>query len=91
MHLILDIGNTNTKLAVFEANDLKALELVEGVPDARALNGVVQRYPEVQAAILSSVVTQVDGVREYLQRFDPWVELRPGLPLPIQNAYDTPE
>ena len=91
MNLIIDIGNTRAKVALFSCGGLLESYIVE--PLTREWVGdLLEKYPDVNQAIVSStrnnideVVAMLDGVVEYVVGF------KPGLtPIPIGNDYHTP-
>lgn len=90
MNLIIDIGNTVTKLAVFHQN-----EMIDMVYDTNhsldKLNNVCERYTICQG-ILSSVIHLNDIIESQLRslRF-PLLRLDYQTPLPITNLYRTPK
>ncbi|SFG61665.1 type III pantothenate kinase [Pedobacter insulae] len=66
MHnLVIDIGNTNSKLAVFNARDLVHYQRV-GEIGLNDLKEILDAYP-VQNFTISSVRTGVDGLVDYLK------------------------
>lgn len=90
MNLIIDIGNSAAKLAVFEQGDIKEVlrcsnQTLEG------LELFCAKYP-IKRGIVSSVITLSDELRERLQRlpFD-MLEFTYKTPVPIRNLYQTPE
>ncbi|MFA9389769.1 MAG: type III pantothenate kinase [Prolixibacteraceae bacterium] len=91
MNLIIDIGNTRTKIALF-----KGEELVKSFPtDAFKLVDLQELradYPNITKAIVSSVKHQsTDVVRWLKNELDFVLELDHNSFIPIQNLYETPE
>lgn len=89
MNLIVDIGNTRTKLAVFEGGKLLCERCVECVDDqvlAELLGG-----RRAERAILATTRDGVEPtmrvVRMHTERF---LEFTAATPTPIGNAYRTP-
>lgn len=90
MNLIIDIGNTVAKLAVFDGEDV-----VEVVRDS---NRTLERLPEVCRTYTvekAIVATVVDLSREVLSRLEslaiPVLWLDEKTPLPVENLYETPQ
>lgn len=92
MNLILDIGNTLSKVAVFNDNNIVFMDKYENlsVDDIRK---VIDDYPEIDCAIVSSVA-------DYDVRIDAFLEQKYGLGyikfthstrMSIKNGYATPE
>lgn len=90
MNLIIDIGNTNVKLAVFENNEIINFETV----DYAELLDVLVEYNvkfNITKSILSNVSAEVDGVIEFLQNHYYHINLTNKTNLPISINYNTPE
>lgn len=89
MNLVIDIGNTAAKLAVFDGN-----ELLEVCYDSnRSLNGLEElckKFP-LEKGILGSVVTLDRNLRHQLGRLPfELLLIDPGTPLPVTNRYRSP-
>lgn len=91
MNLVIDIGNTRIKLALFNDYDLMfnvPLDELK-VGDLRILCG---EHPQLDKAILSSVREYPDEVRDFLSaRFSHFIEFNHQTLVPITNRYQTPE
>jgi len=88
--LIIDIGNTLVKLAVFNNDRADTIEHLPSI-DTESLQNLLAKYPEIKSSIISSV-------RNYPAELDRWLEnhfyhirLSPSTPLPFNNKYNTPE
>ena len=90
MNLIVDIGNTVAKLAVFEQGEpLEVIRCSNQTLDQ--LPVLCRKYP-IRRGIVSSVVTLSDTVLEQLARWDfPIIRLTHETPVPIKNLYKTPQ
>lgn len=90
MNLIVDIGNTRTKYAVYEDGDWVVRGM--GVTEAHDLaSAYLQRGQEVNM-ILSSTGSISEEVREYLRSVSTFFcEMSSEMPLPIKLGYDTPK
>ncbi len=93
MNLVIDVGNTLTKAALFKGHELKALWKGE-VLDRDSLLGFIEGH-QVGAAIISSVRQDdkgVDAGYRFLNEMD-FTVLKAGLHLehPLKIRYKTPE
>lgn len=90
VNLIVDIGNTVAKLAVFESNELKEVAYTSN-ETLSGLKDFYEKYP-IKKCIVSSVVDVKDEARNNLKLLDiPVVEMNHELKLPVKNLYSTPE
>ena len=90
MNLIVDIGNTRTKYAVYDDGDWVVCGM--GVPEAYELaSAYLHRGQEVNM-ILSSTGAISEEVREHLKSVSTFFcEMSPEMDLPIRLGYDTPK
>lgn len=89
MNLIVDIGNTRVKAALFEGGEPVAERCVERL-DAAVLDDLTAGG-RVRRAIVSSTRGEAAGVLALLRpRTDFLLEFTPATPVPIANAYLTP-
>lgn len=91
MNLIIDVGNTRIKLAVFRNQEL--LEQ-RSLPAAQVLEGVealLSDFPSIHRGMISSVGSLPETLFELLQSRVSLLELSYNLNLPFQNAYESPE
>jgi len=90
MNLVIDIGNTLTKLAWFDQGEIvESLRLEQSAP--QYLIGIARKRP-AEAAILSSVGTSSgDIARIWDKDLIKMIVLDHRTPLPIKLAYKTPE
>ncbi|WP_418992763.1 type III pantothenate kinase [Alistipes sp.] len=90
MNLIVDIGNTLLKLAVFDRGRLVAQRSAERLHPA-LLGELLDAYP-VRQAIVASTRGEADEVLELLgPRVERCLEFTSQTPVPIANDYLTPE
>ena len=90
MNLVVDIGNTRTKLAFFEKNTLVEKAILE----TAALSWLSDRLQDgrrVDGAILSATGQDTEGVENFLTNNLPYIKFGLETPIPIHNAYATPE
>ncbi|WP_104735521.1 type III pantothenate kinase [Hanstruepera ponticola] len=90
MNLIVDVGNTFVKLAVFKDDKLlvsRSIEVIGFEAEFKVLN---KKFPNIQSCIISSVgnlpVENIKLVRERLHV----IYLDSSTPLPFENLYKTP-
>ncbi|MCX6287930.1 MAG: type III pantothenate kinase [Bacteroidetes bacterium] len=88
-YMVIDLGNTNKKFAVFSNGKLKAIRIMPDItlPNVRSL---VKEYPQITHCILSSVISYPVAVKKFLQKKFVFTELDEFTPLPIKNLYKTP-
>ncbi|MDD4227256.1 MAG: type III pantothenate kinase [Mariniphaga sp.] len=91
MNLIIDIGNTRTKLSLFNRDEeVLTVPVDELLPTH--LDMLCQEHPGLNQAIVSAVKNYPQPTRTYLQtHFQTFMELDGSTPLPIENCYHTPE
>ena len=90
MNLIIDIGNTATKLAIYDGNEKKALIRADKLSQEE-LEKKLSAF-KIENAIISSVKTTADELIDSLTARIPYVHylsFRSRLPFAIE--YDTPE
>ena len=90
MNLIVDIGNTRTKLAFFEKNQLFEQAIVQSA----ALSWLYERLQDgriIEGAILSSTGQDTEGIENFIKNHLPYIKFSHTTPIPIKNNYTTPE
>lgn len=87
--LIVDLGNTRAKLAVYEDEQLVLLETAEN-PDPEKLKALLPVQFIPSGAIISSVAGDPGPYMKALGNFR-WINLDYDTPLPFTNHYLTPE
>ena len=88
MNLTIDIGNTRTKIAVFQGDEL----LHQAVWDELTVDALKELAynQKVEKIILSSVSKQSEEVMAFLKGHFAFLELMTDTPLPIRIRYKTP-
>lgn len=90
MNLVIDIGNTAAKIAVFDGEELTGIHH-ESNRSLASLPELAGRYP-ITRGILSSVVTMTEEMHSQVAALGiPMIQLTSETPLPITNLYQTPE
>jgi type III pantothenate kinase len=89
MNLIIDIGNTRTKLALFEKNNL----IEKANVDALTLDALsdLLKGRNIEGVIMSVSGQDTEGVEVQLSENYFFIKLNHETPLPIENQYDTPQ
>lgn len=90
-NLVIDIGNTRTKVALFEKDEI----IVRFQTDTLSKNDIyslTEDYPFIECAIVSTVRNDAKELLEFLKNIIAFVvELDHKTVLPIVNKYETPE
>lgn len=91
MKLCIDVGNTQVKLGVYDAEGkMQYFGRIENLT-AAGLKNILSDWT-IEYAILSSVRAEHEAVLDYLtKRLKKVVKLSSELPLPITNQYKTPK
>ena len=90
MNLVVDIGNTLVKLAVFDRGEIVFQRCVERLHPSM-LEELFAAWP-VRRAVVASTRGEVDEVADLLRpRVEYLLEFSSQTPVPIGNAYLTPE
>ncbi len=92
MRLVIDIGNTRTKIAVFSGRTMFFVEAFEtiGITD---IEEIINQFPTIKKVIFSSVSfidKDKDEIKEFLKQRFRFIEMNNELSLPINNNYLTP-
>jgi type III pantothenate kinase len=89
MELVIDLGNTNKKLALFKDGQLEKLHLI---PEIRTnlIRDFIRQHPVIEHCILSSVVNYPVSLKHLLEKRFNFIELNENTPLPIKNLYRQP-
>lgn len=90
MNLIIDIGNTSTKIAIGNATNLMH-SLVYPSIDIDLLNNLKFKFPEIKNSIVSNVSTNRKDIIKWLKINYFFIEFNHNTPIPIKNQYQTPE
>ncbi len=89
MDLIIDLGNTNKKLALFQHGELIDLRQFP-ILTLKSIRDFMHQHPGIENAILSSVITHPASLTRFLSASCNFLELDEKTPLPIKNLYQTP-
>ena len=86
MKLVLDLGNTASKIAVFKGEDMIFNKTVQ------ASDNLLSYLKELEfnASILCSVVNHADELENYLKKCGFYCKFNSDTKIPIKNDYQTP-
>ncbi len=91
MNLVIDIGNSQTKVAVFDSGEIVQIICMDELNSVR-LENLKYVYPGIKRAILSSVADVDKELLETLKKeFDFFIEFNHQTPIPIDNLYESKE
>ena len=91
MNLIIDVGNTNVKLAVFEDFELFEKQVVKHKDFLKEVNRILDKYPIISQGILSSVGQLNNEDVQYVASTISLLILNSEIKLPFKNLYKTPK
>ncbi|WP_195715282.1 type III pantothenate kinase [Ancylomarina sp. 16SWW S1-10-2] len=91
MNLIIDIGNTQTKYALFQKGEM--LEFcVSQILDISLIENWLLKHPRLDAAILSSVQGKPTDFLDFLDsKFEKLIFFDQNIPTPLVNLYESKE
>lgn len=90
MNLIIDIGNSRTKAAIFSQQEMVGSLFAEDLSIDR-LKELLKKFPGTEKAVLSSVASVKPELFAWLKNtFHYLLELNNQTPVPIRNNYRTP-
>ena len=90
MNLIIDIGNTSTKLAVFQRDKVLIAKTVEGFSLVIEVENLLKQFTEIKRGFVSSVGFLSEDELKILERRLPMTVLNSTLKLPFKVHYKTP-
>jgi type III pantothenate kinase len=88
MKLAIDLGNSFQKIAVFSGDSPEYIEITEDLMNSVGI--IFNKYP-ITSAIISSVVPDFKKLSDLIAAKCPLLILDEMTPVPIKNAYLTPE
>ncbi|HMB64326.1 MAG TPA: type III pantothenate kinase [Eudoraea sp.] len=91
MNLILDAGNTQLKLAVFDKTHMVYKQKADLSAFPEKIKEVLDRYPNIKRAIVSAVSTLQKKDRDFLSVFCDVHVLDHTSRTPFKNSYATPQ
>ena len=91
MNLVIDVGNTRTKLAVFDKNNIITVVVVSQSEVLDGIKELRKSYSQLHLAIVASVGVLDQAVINYLDIHFNLLVLSHETPLPFNNLYATPK
>ncbi len=91
MNLIIDVGNTYVKLAVFKNYKIVKKHVIKASVLLSTVKKILKNYPQINNAILSSVGNIKDNKLSRIQSTVDLMILDSGVNLPFNNLYQTPK
>ena len=89
--LIIDIGNSRTKLAIFQDDEILKVVAFEHV-NKSTIENILIEFPEIDSCIVSNVGNQTNLTFEIAKQLIPTtIAFNSDLKIPIENLYLTPE
>ncbi|MCK4677294.1 MAG: type III pantothenate kinase [Bacteroidales bacterium] len=90
MNLIIDIGNTLIKLALFDKNNLVRQKTLPGLSINELIDFIIDPQ-NINSAILSAVKNYPAALKNYFVDNFYFIELTEETAIPLLNMYQTPE
>ena len=91
MNLIIDVGNSFVKLAIFKGEKLKSKEVVETKDVLDCITMLNNKYPSIKRAIISSVGKLKKSDINTIDKTFSLLALDSNIKLPFNNLYKTPK
>ena len=91
MNLVVDLGNTFAKIAVFQNYRVLGTFKVLKEEKNKKIEKIFQEYPKIEFSILSSVLKDDDLAKKILQKHSILYYLDSNLKLPFKNRYASPQ
>ena len=89
MNLVIDQGNTNVKIAVFQ-NGIIMNRFTEKEMSLNTMKNILREFPGIKRSILSSVNKFNEDISHFLSSaVSNFIVLDQGTPIPIKNNYTT--
>ncbi len=91
LNLVIDIGNSRSKIAIFNRNELMINFPIDDF-NSHHLEMIRTDHPNIEKAIVSSVKEKDPFISaKFQQLFKIGIELEQDTRIPIQNCYETPQ
>lgn len=91
MNLIIDIGNTVAKLAVFQQNELRYKTTVQKAEISKITSDFFEQFPEINKIVVSNVSAAKVDLPPGVSKKAKLLQLSAETPLPFKNLYATPQ
>ena len=90
MNLVIDIGNTRVKAAVFNGSDIVKVFIIES-SKINELKKILVEFPQIKFGIISSVVNNSKEILNFFAQKINCIEFNQNTKLPIKINYKSPE
>jgi type III pantothenate kinase len=90
LNLVIDIGNTATKVAIFKENELLEKRKFNSFDEDKLME-LLKEFPQIQYSILCSVAEHSINIEVVLAQKSQFILFNHQTKIPIQNLYETPE
>jgi type III pantothenate kinase len=90
MVLVIDVGNSRIKAAVFESNTLQELRVVVAEEVSIQVSKIIQKHPKIKAIVLSSVGNSILDLLQEVAQTIPVYSISQQSIFPFRSAYATP-
>ncbi|AVR44328.1 type III pantothenate kinase [Christiangramia fulva] len=90
MNLVIDVGNTAVKMAVFQNDKLLKKEVFPADQFSKKFFQIKDSYPQIKEAIISSVSHENSEMLRMIRESFPLLEFDQNVSLPFENKYTTP-
>jgi len=89
MNLTIDIGNTRSKIAIIQQNEIIET-ITENELSVTVINKIFSKYSEIKSVILSTVKDVNPEIISFLKsKSNYFIDLNKDTPIPIENLYKT--
>ena len=88
MNLVIDVGNTLVKMAIFDQDKILQIRTYASL-DATAINSTLEQFTAIKACIIGSVRELPDDIREQILIPVPLLILNHETKLPLKHQYAT--
>jgi type III pantothenate kinase len=89
MNLVIDLGNSLFKIAVFDQQEMVFVERHKD-PDPALIQKVLSLYPKINKSIIGTVRETPENISALIKNQIPLIILNAETPLPISLHYQTP-
>jgi len=90
LKLVIDIGNTRAKMAVFEQDIILEIVYSENL-QLEEIRDLTNRFSAIQSVILSAVKDYSQAIDNFLKEQFQYLKLNDTTPLPFVNLYKSPQ
>ncbi len=91
MNIIIDVGNSQIKVAVFKEDELLKVDVMQIDTLLDHVSEIFKIHSEITHIMISSVGDFPNSVVEALHVFAPVLQLNHQMKIPFKNEYSTPE